>query len=112
MPSLKEYVRSLFKLSGSQAMPGNSATDLTFPQSGQWFEGVVAPHAGYAVLSNGQAQVSELVNRTTGVRSRSASTANASVFVPVKKGDILAGMVSYTANEDARFCVVPLVGSS
>lgn len=49
--SIKSLIQSLYKLSGSQAMPSESNIDLgNLPQSGTWSEIYIATSDGYFIL--------------------------------------------------------------
>lgn len=112
MPSLKDYIKTLFKLSGSQAFPTNSRVQLTIPQSETWSQTYTASFDGYVHMWGADATYIELSNITTGIRSRTETSASAGLFMPVKKGDTFNCICKYTSTTDFRFDLVNSVGSS
>lgn len=112
MPSLKDYIKTLFKLSGSQAFPTTSRVQLTIPQSETWSQTYTAPFDGYVQMWGFDVTYVELSNITTGIRIRTETSTSAGLFMPVKKGDKFNCICKYTSTTDFRFDLINSVGSS
>lgn len=110
--SIKSLIQSLFKLSGSQAMPSSSNVDLAIPASGQWSEQFTAPFDGYVEAYFLNSKVSELSNVTTTLRTKSETETSAAVYLPVHKGDQFEAYFEYTDTTRAYFKIVKTVGAS
>ena len=114
MPSLKEYVRSLFKQSYTQSLP-TPPTTQTATVDGQWHE-VVSPCDGYGMLTTTAANPGnfEIVYNNIGFDAKVAnSSSGVAASVPVKKGASFNYRITNSQGAPAveiRF--FPLVGSS
>lgn len=110
--SFKSLAQSLFKLSGSQAMPSSSNIDLTIPASGQWSERFTASFDGYVEAYFLNSIVVELSNVTTTLRAKSQTEISAGVYLPVHKGDQFKVYLEYKDTTEAVFKLVKTVGAS
>lgn len=110
--SFKSLAQSLFKLSGSQAMPSGSNIDLTIPQSGQWSEQFTAPFDGYVEAFFLYSNAVELSNVTTTLRTKSDCNVSAGAYLPVHKGDKFNVYFDYQNTEGAYFKIVKTIGAS
>ena len=87
MPSLKDYIRSLFKLSCNQTLP-SAPTVQTAVVDGSWHS-IVSPVDGYALLTitAGNPGNFEATYDNIGFDSKVAnSQSGVAIFVPIKKG--------------------------
>lgn len=112
MANFLDSIRTLFKLSGSQALPSGSYINFDMPPSGQWSQLYTASFDGYVELFGLYFVAVELSNVTTTIRAKSQTTVSAGCFMPVKKGDIFNVYVEYSSTETAWFRLVKTVGSS
>lgn len=110
--SIKSLIQSLFKLSGSQAMPSGSNIDLTIPQSNQWSEPYTASFDGYVVAYFLNSKAVELSNITTKVRAKEQTDISAGTFITVHKGDQFQVFFDYIDTTEAYFKLVKTVGAS
>ena len=110
--SFKSLAQSLFKLSGSQAMPSSSNVDLAIPASGQWSEQFTAPFDGYVEAFFLNSRAVELSNVTTTLRTKTESEISAGAYLPVHKGDQFIVYFDYKDTEGAYFKIVKTVGAS
>lgn len=99
MPSLKSLLQSLFKLSGSQAMPSGSRVVQEIQSIGEW-QVFTAPFNGYFSVSTAQSGGSidsfEITNETAQLFYRMPSIAPTYVggSVTCRKGDKLQILLS------------------
>ena len=112
MPSLKDYIQSLYKLSGGQAFPASDRVQLTIPQSDTWSQTYTASFDGYVHMWGSDATYVELSNITTGLRIKTETIVSAGLFMPVKKGDTFNCICRYTSTTDFKFDLIKSVGSS
>lgn len=112
MPSLKELLTSLFKLSGSQAMPSADYVDLGVPPNGNWSELYTASFDGYVVLFGIQCTAIEISNITTGLRVKTETSISSGIFIPVRKGDQFNVFANYSNTTEFWFRLVKTIGSS
>ena len=110
--SFKSLAQSLFKLSGSQAMPSSSNVDFAIPASGQWSEQFTAPFDGYVEAFFLNSRAVELSNVTTTLRTKIESEISAGAYLPVHKGDQFTAYFDYTDTTGAYFKIVKTVGAS
>ena len=110
--SFKSLVQSLFRLSGSQAMPSSSNIDLAIPASGRWSEQFIASFDGYVETYFFNSRAVELSNVTTTLRTKSASDVSAGAYLPVHKGDKFIVYFDYQNTEGAYFKLVKTVGAT
>lgn len=115
MPSLKEYLGSLFKLSGGQAMPSNTIIQVGKPENGVTLD-YIAPSDGYFCL--------RIVNATNATLAQVETTKNrilslipttrsfGAISVPVKKGETVSAIARYEASGGSTCIFVPTVGAS
>ena len=115
MPSLKEYIKTLFKLSGSQAMPSNSIIQVGAPENGVALN-YTAPSDGYFCLRIVNATNATLAQiETTKNRILSLIPTNSSfgaITIPVKKGETVSAIARYEAKGESTCIFVPTVGAS
>ena len=111
--SFKSLIQSLYKLSGSQAMPSESNIDLgSLPTSGTWSETYTAVSDGYFVLFGVYFTAVEISNITKHIRAKSSSSISAGIFVPVSKGDQVNFYCEYTGTGSLLFKLVKTIGAS
>lgn len=112
MSKLLSYLRALFKLSGSQALPSGSSIDLPIPAAGQWSQTFTAAFDGYVEAFFLNSKAVELSNITTKIRTKVETDISAGAYIPVRKGDQFNVYFDYTDTTDAVFKLVKTVGSS
>lgn len=110
--AIKSLIQSLYKLSGSQAMPSSSNVDLAIPASSQWSEQFTAPFDGYVEAYFLNSRATELSNVTTTLRTKSETEISGAVYLPVHKGDQFTAYFDYTDTTGAYFKIVKTVGAS
>lgn len=112
MSNFLDYIRTIFKLSGSQALPSGSYINFDIPPSKQWSQSYTASFDGYVELFGLDFVAVELSNVTSTIRTKSQTTKSAGCFMPVKKGDVFNVYVDYSSTANAWFRLVKTVGSS
>lgn len=113
MSKLLSYLRALFKMSGSQALPSNSKTDYQFSDFSDWIR-IQMPFNGYFVAGCDYSGNVALRNDTSRIYSSSSYSGGgyAACFVLAKKGDTIAIKVNGSDTTNTVFWAVPTVGSS
>lgn len=112
MANFLDYIRTIFKLSGSQALPSGSSIDLPIPTAGQWSQTFTAAFDGYVDAYFLNSKAVEISNTTTKIRAKVEANISAGVYIPVRKGDQFNVYFDYTDTTDAVFKLVKTVGSS
>lgn len=116
MPSLKDYIRTLFERSCGQAMPASGGKVFCEPiVTGTWSEHV-APFDGYfCVYTYGGATVTllEVSNKANDLMVKSAGNAQYSGgYVLCKRGDTVRYNISTSGTPSAGAFFIPAVGAA
>ena len=113
---LKDLLRSLFRLSGGQALPAaNSYVEYWGSvKNGDWTDLIAAPFDGYLVLFMQYGTQAEVSDVTSWLRACAKTDGyGAGIFIPVRKGDLVNWFASYGQLSGTYYCrFVRLVGGA
>lgn len=114
---LKSLLETIFKMSGSQAMPGASVVSLQLPANGVTTS-FTATSDGFVCLravnatGAGSVQIETTQNMLLSLVPISSTLPYAGVFLPVKKGETYSTIFRYQAAGDSTLVFIPTAGSS
>ena len=114
---LKSLLGTIFKMSGSQAMPGAYFVSLQLPANGS-ITSFTATSDGFVCLravnatGPGSVQIETTQNRLVSLVPISGTFPYAGVYLPVKKGEIYSTIFRYQAAGDSALIFIPTIGSS
>lgn len=117
MANFLDSLRTLFKLSGTQALPSGSVVSIGVPTTDVYFE-YTAPSDGYIVARIQNATNCRTVQIETNtvpgvwVCNDEISSAYWGAYIPVRKGQVTRTLVRYDAPGISQMLFVPTVGAT